>query len=107
MGWIYLLFAIILEVAGTTFMKLSDGFTRPIPSIGLFICYGLCFTFFSIALKQIPVSVAYAIWAGVGTVLVSSIGIIWFKESAELSKLISIGLIVIGVIGINLRGGSD
>lgn len=98
---IYLILAIIFEITGTTCMKLSQGFTKLWPSIGMFVFYGLCFTFLTISLKKIEVSVAYSIWSGLGTVLISLIGILWFKESSSIIKLISIALIIIGVIGLN------
>lgn len=100
-SWIYLIAAILFEVSGTTCMKLSQGFTKIGPSILIVVFYGLCFTFLTLALKKLEVSVAYSVWAGLGTVLIAIIGIIWFRESATLIKLISIGLIIMGVIGIN------
>ncbi|MEH2404393.1 MAG: multidrug efflux SMR transporter [Nostoc sp.] len=100
-SWIYLIAAILFEVSGTTCMKLSQGFTRILPSVLIFVFYGLCFTFFTFALKRLEVSVAYSVWAGLGTILIAIIGIIWFRESATLIKLMSIALIIIGVIGIN------
>ena len=100
-SWLYLLAAILFEVAGTTSMKLSDGFTRIIPSVLIFICYGICFSFLTLALKKLEVSVAYSVWAGLGTVLVASIGVIWFRESMSVVKFLSIALIILGVIGVN------
>ena len=100
-SWIYLILAILFEVSGTTCMKLSEGFTKIVPSVLIFVFYGLCFTFLTFALKKLEVSVAYSVWAGLGTILVALIGIIWFRESATLIKLVSISLIIIGVIGIN------
>jgi small multidrug resistance pump len=100
-SWIYLFAAIIFEVLGTTCMKLSQGFTKIVPSLLIFVFYGLCFSFLTLALKRIEVSVAYSVWAGLGTVLIASIGIIWFRESVTFIKLMSIGLIIMGVIGIN------
>ncbi|MBE9038788.1 DMT family transporter [aff. Roholtiella sp. LEGE 12411] len=100
-NWIYLIAAIIFEVSGTTCMKLSQGFTKTVPSVLIFIFYGLCFTFLTLSLKRLEVSVAYSVWAGLGTILVATIGIIWFRESATLIKLVSIALIIVGVIGIN------
>lgn len=100
-SWIYLILAILFEVSGTTCMKLSEGFTKIVPSVLIFVFYGLCFTFLTFALKKLEVSVAYAVWAGLGTILVALIGIIWFRESATFIKLVSISLIIIGVIGIN------
>ena len=104
-SWIYLIAAILFEVSGTTCMKLSQGFTKIGPSIFIAVFYVLCFTFLTLALKKLEVSVAYSVWAGLGTVLIAIIGIIWFRESATLIKLISIGLIIMGVIGINASGG--
>ncbi|MBD2560101.1 DMT family transporter [Nostoc sp. UIC 10607] len=100
-SWIYLIAAILFEVSGTTCMKLSQGFTKIVPSILIVVFYGLCFTFLTLALKKLEVSVAYSVWAGLGTVLIAIIGIIWFRESATFIKLLSISLIIIGVIGIN------
>ncbi|MEH2084780.1 MAG: multidrug efflux SMR transporter [Nostoc sp.] len=100
-SWIYLILAILFEVSGTTCMKLSQGFTKIVPSILIFVFYGLCFTFLTFALKRLEVSVAYSVWAGLGTVLIALIGVIWFQESATLIKLVSIALIIIGIIGIN------
>ncbi len=102
--WFYLIIAILLEVAGTTSMKVSEGFSRWLPSILIFVFYGLSFASLTLALKRIDVSIAYAIWAGLGTALITVIGIAYFKEPATLIKLISIGLIVVGVIGLNLDG---
>ncbi|MDZ7966608.1 MAG: multidrug efflux SMR transporter [Nostoc sp. DedSLP03] len=100
-SWIYLILAILFEVSGTTCMKLSQGFTKIVPSVLIFVFYGLCFTFLTFALKKLEVSIAYSVWAGLGTILVALIGIIWFRESATFIKLVSISLIIIGVIGIN------
>ncbi|MEH2146461.1 DMT family transporter [Nostoc sp.] len=100
-SWIYLIAAILFEVSGTTCMKLSQGFTKIGPSVLIVVFYGLCFTFLTFALKKLEVSVAYSVWAGLGTILIAIIGIIWFRESATFIKLISIALIIIGVIGIN------
>ena len=106
MTWLYLVLAILLEVSGTTCMKLSEGFTRMVPSILLVVFYTLSFGMLTLALKKIDVSVAYAIWSGVGTALIASIGVLWFKEPATALKLISLGLIIIGVVGLNLGGGT-
>lgn len=104
MSWIYLGIAIILEVMGTTCMKLSNGFTETVPSIMMFVLYGLSFYLMALALKSIDVSIAYAIWAGMGTVLIVTVGILWFKEPVTVLKIISVGLIVIGIVGLNYGG---
>ena len=102
MSWIFLLLAILLEVSGTICMKLSQGFTRWGPAVLMFVLYGLSFTVLTFVLKKIDVSVAYAIWSGLGTALIGTVGMVWFREPATALKLISIGLIVMGVIGLNL-----
>ena len=106
MTWIYLALAILLEGAGTTCMKLSEGFTKLVPSILLFVFYTLSFGMLTLALKRIDVSVAYAVWSGVGTALIATIGVLWFKEPMTALKLISLALIIIGVVGLNLGGGT-
>ncbi len=98
---IYLLLAILFEVFGTTCMKLSDGFNRLIPSIFIFVFYGLCFTFQTLSLKHIDISIAYSVWSGLGTALIAGIGLICFRESMTLVKFISMLLIIVGVVGIN------
>jgi small multidrug resistance pump len=102
MQWWYLAAAIGLEVAGTTSMKLSDGFTRWLPSALMFVFYALAFVALTYSLRKIEVSVAYAIWSGVGTALIAIIGILWFNESLGTIKVISLLLIIAGVVGLNL-----
>ena len=106
MTWLYLILAILLEVTGTTCMKLSEGFTKTMPSILLFVFYTLSFGMLTLALKRIDVSLAYAVWSGVGTALIATIGILWFKEPASPLKLVSIGLIIVGVVCLNMAGGT-
>jgi len=103
-SWIILSVAILLEVAGTNCMKLSQGFSRLIPSILIFVCYGLSFVGLTLALKKIDVSIAYAVWAGIGTALIAGIGIFYFKEPLTPIKIVSILLIITGVVGLNLGG---
>lgn len=101
-GWLWLVVSILLEVAGTTSMKLSQGFERLLPSVLVFVFYGLSFFAFGLALKRLDLSLAYAIWAGVGTALIVVIGIFWFREPAGLVRLGGIGLIIAGVVLLNL-----
>jgi small multidrug resistance pump len=101
-SWLYLIAAIIFEVSGTTCMKLSEEFTKIIPSIFIFVFYGLCLTFLTLSLRTIPVSIVYSIWAGLGTIAIATISIIWFNESFTLVKIISMSLIIMGIIGLNL-----
>jgi len=104
-SWILLIIAIVLEVFGTICMKLSDGFTKPGPVIAMLIFYGLGLSLLAWTLKTIDVSVAYAVWSGLGTALIAIIGIYWFNEPANWAKSISLILIIVGVIGLNLSNG--
>lgn len=105
-AWILLMLAIVLEVSGTLCMRLSEGFQRLWPSLGVLVFYGACFTLLTLALRTLSLSVAYAVWAGLGTALVAIAGIAFFGESMSLSKLASLGLIVAGVVGLHLSGGA-
>jgi small multidrug resistance pump len=102
--WSYLAVAIALEAAGTTSMKLSDGFTKLVPSLLICLFYVSSFVALTFALKGIDVCLAYAIWSGIGTVIIAIIGILCFEETATALKIISIGLIVVGVVGLKLSG---
>uniref|UniRef100_UPI0040288132 DMT family transporter n=1 Tax=Candidatus Scatousia sp. TaxID=3085663 RepID=UPI0040288132 len=102
MGWIYLILAIILEIFGTSMMKLSNGLTVLLPTVAMFAGYILCFVCLSLALKTIDMSVAYAIWSAVGIILIAIVGIIFFHENFTITKLTGILLIVIGVITVKL-----
>lgn len=104
MHWLFLVGAIALEVAGTTSMKLSAGFTKLVPSLLLFVFYGASFIALTFALKKIDVSVAYAIWSGVGTALIVIIGIMYFREAVTALKLVAIFVIIVGVVALNLDG---
>ena len=104
-SWIVLIIAIVLEVSGTICMKLSDGFTKPGPVIAMLILYGVGLSLLAWTLKAIDISVAYAVWSGLGTALIAIIGIFWFKEPSSLIKFLSISLIILGVIGLNLSNG--
>lgn len=107
MHWVYLIFAILFEVAGTMSMKLSYGFTKLWPSLGMVVFYILAFAGLTLSLKHVPVSVAYAVWSGLGTAAIAVIGYLIFQESMTWLKAGSILLIVLGVIGLNLGEGSD
>ena len=102
--WFYLLIAILTEVVGTTLMKVSQGLTRLIPSVLMFVLYGISFVFMALALKKIEVSTAYAIWSGLGTAMIAMIGIVWFRESFNLPKLVGLVLIIGGVVLLNIKG---
>jgi len=102
MSWILLIAAICMEVCGTTCLKLSDGLTKLLPSVLIFVFYGLSFTMMAYAVKKLDLSLTYAIWSGVGTFLIALIGFFWFKEQFTLLKAFSMALVIAGVIGLNL-----
>lgn len=99
-AWICLVLAILMEVAGTTAMKLSHGFTVLIPSIMIFVFYFLSMGFLSLTLKRMQVGFAYAIWSGLGTLLIYFIGIYLFFEPVTLINTLSVGCIIVGVMGL-------
>lgn len=103
-GWFYLVVAILFEIAGTTSMKLSDGFTRFTPSVLIFVFYAVSFFSLTLCLRHMDVSVAYAVWSGLGTALIAGIGFFWFKEPLTALKILSLLLIIVGVVGLNLSG---
>jgi small multidrug resistance pump len=102
MKYLFLGLAIITEVIGTSALKASDGFTKLGPSLLVWVCYGWAFYFLSLTLETIPTGVAYAIWSGVGIVLISTIGWLWAKQPLDTPAMIGIGLIIAGVVVINL-----
>jgi small multidrug resistance pump len=100
-AWTLLAIAIVFEVAGTTCMKLSQGFTRPVPSVAMFVFYACAFACNTMAIKTLDLSITYAVWSGVGTIATACIGIFFFKEAATALKMASISLIVVGVFGLH------
>jgi small multidrug resistance pump len=104
--WIYLAIAISAEVVGTSCLKSSQGFTRPGPTAVVVVGYMVSFYFLSLALKTIPVGVAYAVWAGVGVALITLIGWAFFAQSLDTAALFGIALIVTGVVVINIFSSS-
>nr|MDH3092214.1 multidrug efflux SMR transporter [Bacillus velezensis]WGE00654.1 multidrug efflux SMR transporter [Bacillus velezensis] len=107
MQWIYLSLAIIFEVLGTVSMKLSNGFTKLVPSILLLLFYIGDLCFLTLTLKYISVSIAYAVWSGMGIVLISMIGIFFFHEQFSVIKAVSVLLIIIGVVSLNFISESE
>jgi len=97
-GYLYLAAAIVAEVVATSALKSSEGFTRLGPSAAVVIGYGIAFWCLSMVLRTVPIGVAYAIWSGAGIALIALIGWIVFKQSLDLGALVGIGLIVTGVV---------
>src|SRR5262245_47146214 len=101
MSWFYLALAIALEVAGTVCMKMSEGCTRLWLSAAMLVLYALGLGAMALALKGIEVSIAYALWTGVGLAIVAIVGMTLFKEYVSPLKLVSLALIVVGVVGLS------
>ena len=102
MKWVYLIIAIVGELIATSSLKESSGFTRLWPSVICVIGYGVTFYFLALAMKEIPIGVVYAVWAGVGIVLVAGVGYFWFQQRLDIPAIIGMLLIVSGVIIMNL-----
>ena len=102
MNWLFLSIAIVAEVIGTSALKAADGFTRLGPSLVVAVGYGISFYFLSLALRGIPVGVAYAVWSGVGIVLISVIGWLAYGQSLDGPAALGIALIVAGVVVLNV-----
>ncbi|MFJ1301132.1 DMT family transporter [Pseudomonadota bacterium AL_CKDN230030165-1A_HGKHYDSX7] len=102
MKWVYLGVAIVAEIIATSALKSSEGFTRLWPSLLTVAGYGVAFYFLSLTLREIPVGVAYAIWSGVGIVLISLVGLVLFRQTLDAAAIVGMALIVAGVVVINL-----
>ena len=102
MAYFYLAIAIIAEVAATSALKASAEFTRLVPSLIVVVGYGIAFYCMTLVLRSIPIGITYAVWAGLGIVLVTIVGAVLYKEIPDVPAVIGIGLIVAGVIVINV-----
>lgn len=100
--WLMLAIAICAEVIATTSLKYADGFTKPLPTLAVAVGYGVSFFLLSLILKTIPVSITYAVWSGAGVALVTLLGWLWLGQKLDAGALIGIGLIVAGVVVINV-----
>ncbi|MGH1485554.1 MAG: DMT family transporter [Cellvibrionaceae bacterium] len=98
MAYLYLAIAIIAEVAATSALKASEEFSKLVPSIIVVVGYGIAFYCLSVVLKTIPVGITYAIWSGLGIVLVTIVGIFAFKQQPDLPAIIGMALIIAGVV---------
>ena len=106
MHWVYLGLAIVSEVAGSAALKQSLGFTKPGFALILLVSFSVSLFFLSLALRVVPLGIAYAIWAGIGIVLVSLVGVVLFRQTLDIAAMAGIGLIVAGVIVINTLSSS-
>ncbi|WP_293174684.1 multidrug efflux SMR transporter [Oceanithermus sp.] len=98
MAYLYLALAILAEVIGTSALKAAEGFTRPLPSLIVALGYGAAFYFMSLTLKAIPLGVTYAVWSGVGIVLITLAGWWLYGQVPDLAAVAGMGLIVLGVV---------
>ncbi|WP_269530805.1 multidrug efflux SMR transporter [Chitinimonas sp. BJYL2] len=102
MAWLHLFIAIVAEVIATTALKASDGFSRLVPSTIVVLGYCIAFYFLSLTLRTLPIGVAYAVWSGVGIVLVSVAAFVLYQQKLDLAAVIGIALILAGVLVLNL-----
>jgi small multidrug resistance pump len=105
MSWVYLSLAIGFEVVATSLIKLTAGFTRLEWTAVVLCLYGVSFFMMARAVRELEVGLVYAVWSGVGTAAIVTIGIVFLGESLSVAKLLGIGLIVAGVLVLNLLGG--
>jgi small multidrug resistance pump len=101
---VLLTFAIVSEVAGTIALRYSDGFTKFVPSVIVVGGYGVSFWLLALVLREMSIGATYAVWSAVGTALIATIGMFAFGEPATALKVASLGLIILGVVGLNLAG---
>lgn len=106
MGYLYLIIAIVAEVIATSALKASEGFSKLIPSLIVVVGFGVAFYFLSLVLKTIPMGVAYAIWSGLGIVLISIAGLLLFGQKLDAAAIIGILLIISGVVVMNVFSSS-
>ncbi|MFT2015325.1 DMT family transporter [Streptomyces sp. 796.1] len=104
MVWVLLISAITAEVTATSFLKLSEGLTKLLPSLVVAVCYIASFTLLAQALKKMELGIAYAIWSGLGTAAIALIGMMFMEERATMAKVFGIALIIGGVVLLNLTG---
>ena len=102
MNYVYLGLAIVSEVIATSALKASEEFSRLVPSIIVVLGYAVAFYFLSLTLRTIPVGIAYAIWSGIGIVLIALVGVFWFRQSLDLPAIIGMALIILGVVVMNV-----
>ncbi|CAN5425696.1 SMR family transporter [soil metagenome] len=101
-AYLSLIIAVVAEVIGTSALKSSEGFTRLLPSLVVIVGYGAAFYFLSLTLRTMPVGIAYGIWSGLGIILISAIGWFAFGQKLDLPAIVGLGLILAGLIVINL-----
>ncbi|MDK9852130.1 DMT family transporter [Staphylococcus equorum] len=106
MAYLYLVIAIITEVTGTFSLKASEGFSKLYPSLSATVSFIICFYFFSLAMKYLPLGLSYATWAGLGLILSTVLAVVLFNENLNLTGIIAIVFILIGIVLLNTIGVS-
>lgn len=106
MPYVFLALAILFEVAATSLLKTTDGFSRLWPTVLCLVLYAGSFAWLSLAVRQVPIGVAYAMWAGLGTALIVAIGVVFLDESISVAKVVGVVLVVGGVVTLNLGGAA-
>lgn len=106
MTYLYLALAIVTEVIGTSLLKETDEFTKLTPSVIVIVCYLLSFWLLTLTLREMSVGVVYAIWSGLGIVLVAAVAAIYYKQVPDLAAIIGMALIIVGVLVIHLFSSS-
>jgi small multidrug resistance pump len=102
MNYLYLTIAVVLEVIATSALAASHGFTRPVPSLVTAVGYGVAFYLMSLLLKTIRVGIVYAIWSGLGIVLIAAVSAVWFRQPLDLAAVVGLGLILAGIVVVNV-----
>jgi multidrug transporter EmrE-like cation transporter len=101
---LYLILAVVFEVGWAVAMKVSGGLARPVPAAITIVAYILSLVFLALATRRLEIGAAYAVWAGSGAAIIATIGILYFREPVTALKLISLGLVVAGIVGLQLSG---
>lgn len=102
MAWVYLFFAGLLEIVWAILLKYSEGFTKLVPTVVMLIAMVTSVSLLAHAMRTLPVGTAYAIWTGLGALGVALLGMILFKEPTTLFRLVSLGFIILGIVGLKL-----
>ena len=104
MAWLILIIAGLFEMAWALFLKQSEGFTRPVPTVAFVVTLFISMFLLAQSLRTLPVGTAYAVWTGIGAAGTAIVGMIWLGESREMLKLVSLVLLIAGIIGLRLSG---
>ncbi|SEB33645.1 DMT family transporter [Rhodococcus koreensis] len=107
MGWFYLMGAVVVEIFATTGLHSTDGFTRPLPTVGVLAGYLLSFFFLSKALRSLPLGVSYALWSAIGTASIAVVGVLLFGDAVSVPRVAGLICIMAGVVILNMEADRD